>query len=296
MFNGLSLCSGIDSIGLGLTLISPCYRTVCHVEREVYSAAILATRMVEGFLAPAPIWDDVTTFDGRPWRGQVDIITSGFPCQPWSTMGARKGKDDKRWIWPNISRVIHECRPSIVFLENVPTLYPVGFDDIRRDLTRQGYIIERPVLAEGFHVGAKQKRRRLFIMAHDDNEGRELLAQIINDYWAGPCGYDVDGYSTENVCNDSDFGSQEPGRHARYYLQGHRTPWSPDRNISAWQDIPTWLWPGLPKSAIRGVAHGPSDHVEQCRAIGNGCIPSVVALAFMELAMRVVGTERKEGA
>lgn len=94
--NGLAVCSGADGFGLALGLIVPSYRTVCHVEREAAAAALLATRMAHGEMAEAPIWDDVATFDGRPWRGLVDILTAGFPCQPWSCAGKRKGCKDER--------------------------------------------------------------------------------------------------------------------------------------------------------------------------------------------------------
>src|SRR5262245_17779546 len=98
---GLSLCSGVYGLELGLHLaLGDAYRTVCAIERDAYAAAILVARMEEQALAPFPIWDDLTTFDGRAWRGRVDLISAGFPCQPASTAGARKGIEDERWLWP----------------------------------------------------------------------------------------------------------------------------------------------------------------------------------------------------
>jgi DNA (cytosine-5)-methyltransferase 1 len=65
-------------------------------------AGRMAQRIEEGSLPPLAWWDDVTTFDGKPWRGVVHIVSAGFPCQPFSVAGKRKGKDDERWIWPDI--------------------------------------------------------------------------------------------------------------------------------------------------------------------------------------------------
>lgn len=86
---GLSLCSGAGGLDLGLHLALSGYRTVGHVERDAYAAAILVARMEDAALDCAPVWDDVATFDGRPWRGAVDIVTAGYPCQPFSVAGTR---------------------------------------------------------------------------------------------------------------------------------------------------------------------------------------------------------------
>ena len=118
--NGLAVCAGYDGIGLSVSLVCPEYRTVCYVEREAYAAAILAAKMGDGSLAPAPIWDDLGTFDGRRWRGVVDIVTAGLPCQPYSSAGKRLGHADERAIWPRFLEVVEAVRAPLVFLENVP--------------------------------------------------------------------------------------------------------------------------------------------------------------------------------
>ena len=82
---GLAVCAGVAGIELGLKLaLGDSYRTVCYVEREAFAAELLARRMEEGCLEMAPIWDDLESFDGRPWRGVVDLLSAGFPCQPVS--------------------------------------------------------------------------------------------------------------------------------------------------------------------------------------------------------------------
>ena len=78
--NILALCAGVGTLELGIRIAVPDARTVCYVEREIYAAAVLAKRMQEGDLDDAPVWTDITTFDGAAWRGCVDILAAGYPC------------------------------------------------------------------------------------------------------------------------------------------------------------------------------------------------------------------------
>jgi DNA (cytosine-5)-methyltransferase 1 len=129
----VSTCSGIGGLELGVRLVVPGLRVIAYVERDVPAAAVLARRMDDGALDAAPIWSDVTRFDGERWAGSVDIVMGGIPCQPFSVAGQRKGRDDERWIWPDIWRWVRAVRPAIVFLENVPGFIrhglPVVLDD-----------------------------------------------------------------------------------------------------------------------------------------------------------------------
>ena len=98
----LSLFSGMGAFTLGLRLAGLRTRTVCYVENDKYAQQILQQRFGDG-LDSAPIWDDIKTFDPEPWRGHVDIVSAGFPCQPHSKAGSRrlaKGLDDDRDLWP----------------------------------------------------------------------------------------------------------------------------------------------------------------------------------------------------
>jgi len=102
----IALCSGLLGLERGLDLaVGPC-RVVCAVERQAYVAAALVARMEEKALDPFPIWDDLATFDGRAWRGVVDLVAAGFPCQPASVAGRRAGTDDERWLWPHVWRCV----------------------------------------------------------------------------------------------------------------------------------------------------------------------------------------------
>ena len=128
--NVLGLCAGVGGLELGVKLAVPTARAVCYIERETYNAAVLVARMADGSLDEAPIWGDLATFDGRPWRGVVDCVTAGFPCQPFSGAGKRLGTDDPRWLWPHIERIIRDVGPRRVFLENVPGLIHAGLGNV----------------------------------------------------------------------------------------------------------------------------------------------------------------------
>lgn len=164
--NGIALCAGNCGIDLGLKLLlGERYKTVCYVEREAYNAATLVARMEDEALDRAPIWDDITTFDGRAWRGLVDIISAGFPCQPHSSAGKQKGIADERWLWDSIDRITGEILPGIVWLENVPNLAFSGLDRVLSSLTKAGYnSVWDTFSAE--ETGASQKRERLFIFSY----------------------------------------------------------------------------------------------------------------------------------
>jgi len=149
LFFGLSLCAGAGGIDLGLTIACRGYRTVCYVERESYAAATLVARMEDAALDKAPVWDDVASFDGRPWRGTVDILTGGYPCQPFSIAGQRKGAEDPRHLWPHFARIIGECQPEWVFLENVANHLNLGYREVRGELEELGYGVTEPSVCRG---------------------------------------------------------------------------------------------------------------------------------------------------
>jgi len=135
---GLSLCAGAAGLDLGLALAEPGYRAVGYVERDAYAAAVLVARMEDQTLDRAPVWDDLATFDGRPWRGLVDILSAGYPCQPFSVAGRRRGTVDPRHLWPHVARVIAEYGPVWVFLENVPNHLNLGYREVREELEDLG--------------------------------------------------------------------------------------------------------------------------------------------------------------
>lgn len=172
--NCIHLCSGYGGFELGFKLAGINARTVAHVERDTYAAATLVARMGEKALDQAPIWDDLTTFDSPAWRGKVDCITAGFPCQPFSAAGKQLGTDDHRWIWPAIKRIILDVEPSFVFLENVPQLVRGGLAFVLSDLAELGFDAEWGLYSAA-EVGAPHKRDRFWLLAHStSNQPRQL--------------------------------------------------------------------------------------------------------------------------
>jgi len=172
--NELALFAGAGGGLLGSRLLG--WRTVCAVEINPYCQAVLLARQADGCLDPFPIWDDARTFDGCPWRGLVDVVSAGFPCQPFSLAGKRAGTDDERNMWPDTIRIIREVGPRYCLLENVPgLLVHEYFGTILGDLAESGYCVRWDCIPAS-SVGAPHRRDRLWIVA--DTEGaREMSAQ-----------------------------------------------------------------------------------------------------------------------
>jgi len=115
----LALFAGAGGGILGGRLLG--WRTICAVEWDPYAASVLLRRQDDGILEPFPVWDDVRTFDGKPWRGLVDVVSGGFPCQDISVAGGGAGIDGERsGLWSEMARVVGEVRPKFVFVENSP--------------------------------------------------------------------------------------------------------------------------------------------------------------------------------
>ena len=163
--NGLALCAGFGGIEQGLESILPDYSTVCYVEGEAYPVAVLIEKMEKGRIHPAPIWSDLRTFEGTRWRGTVDIISGGFPCQPYSQAGKLRGKDDARNLWPDVVRIISEVRPKIIFMENVPNINNKYGSQIIGDLAKMGFDAAWCIVRAS-DVGAPHKRSRWFLLAY----------------------------------------------------------------------------------------------------------------------------------
>ncbi|WP_217995681.1 DNA cytosine methyltransferase [Sphingomonas parapaucimobilis] len=175
-FRGLSFCAGYAGLDLGLHIAEPHYRTVGFVEREGHAAAALVARMEDQALGQAPIWDDLRSFDGRPWRGRVHLLTAGYPCQPFSLSGVRRGADDPRHLWPDIARIVEEVAPEWVFCENVEGHLSLGFPDVVASLQGLGYTTKAGLFTAR-EAGASHRRRRLFLLAHADRVERGVCAE-----------------------------------------------------------------------------------------------------------------------
>lgn len=151
------------------------WRTVCAVEIDSGARKIMLDRQRDGVIERFPIWDDIETFDGKPWRDSVDVITGGFPCQDISQCGAGAGLDGKRsGLWVEMARIICEVRPKLVQVENSPMLTSRGLGRVLSDLARMGYDAKWGVFRAS-SVGAAHHRARLFLVAYPHGSKLESM-------------------------------------------------------------------------------------------------------------------------
>ena len=167
----LALFAGAGGGILGGILLG--WRTVCAVELDPYCRSVLLARQRDGLLPRFPIWDDVRTFDGKPWNGSIDVVSGGFPCQDISTAaGTRKGiNGEKSGLWLEMARVIREVRPHHVFVENSPNLASLGLGRVLGDLAAMGFDARWGVLG-ACCLGAPHYRERMWIVAHATGKRR----------------------------------------------------------------------------------------------------------------------------
>ena len=162
-FNELALFAGAGGGILGGKLLG--WRTICAVEQNKYAAAVLMQRQNDGFLQPFPIWDDVRTFDGTSWRGRVDVVSGGFPCQDISVNGTGTGIEGERsGLWGHMARIIREVQPRYAFMENSPALTGRGLHRVLGDLAEMGFDAEWGCISAG-QLGAHHERERIWILA-----------------------------------------------------------------------------------------------------------------------------------
>jgi len=160
----LALFAGAGGGILGGTLLG--WRTVCAVEIDPFCREVLLRRQMDRCLPKFPIWDDVRTFDGRPWRGIVDVVSGGFPCQDISVAGKGGGLAGARsGLWSEMARIIHEVGPQYVFVENSPALTSRGLGRVLGDLAEMGFNAEWGVLG-AVDAGAPHRRERIWIVGN----------------------------------------------------------------------------------------------------------------------------------
>lgn len=304
----LSLCAGVGGLDLAVDLAVPT-RTACYVEIEAFAAACLAARMEEGALGAAPVWSDLTTFDGRAWRGAVDLVLGGYPCQPFSVVGKRQGTDDPRHLWPHVARVIREVEAPLVFLENVPGHLRLGLDLVAGELRSLGYTVAADLFTAE-ECGAPHKRERLFILAarvgdaagqglaqrgglgEDRAEGHPPAVGTGRDVGEGALAHG-DGGGLALVGTEHDDDGSDARRHVsdgcRAGLPGPFPP-GPEA-VDEWTALlsthPHFV--PAPEPAAEPGLHGVADgtgrtRVDRIRALGNGVVPVVAAYAFVALA------------
>lgn len=238
---------------------------VCAVELDPFCRGVLLARQRDGILPRFPIWDDVRTFDGKPWRGHVDVISGGFPCQDISSAGKRAGITGERsGLWREFARIICEVGPAHVIVENSPHLTLRGLDVVLGDLAALGFDARWDVLG-AHHIGAPHQRDRIWILAFHPDHHRERVRPIDAEVAepSAPARADDAAHAHGNAVR------QQPG--GRDGARGAEA--QEPRGIDWW---------GVDRFAgmVDGVAH----RMDRVRATGNGQVPAVVRLAWESLA------------
>ena len=312
--NELALFAGAGGGILAGKLLG--WRTVCAVEWESYPASVLCARQNDGVLPPFPIWDDVQTFDGQPWRGIVDVVSGGFPCQDISAAGKGAGIDGERsGMWGEMARIIHEVRPRFVFVENSPMLTSRGLGRVLGDLASMGFDARWGVLGAK-DVGANHQRDRIWIVAkwrgqlphtqHNrirwwEQQQKSLKKEInvsnpskIREQWE--CGIQTNGCSGsiigQNNAKNAKESTQMGGvqNMANTSLSGltpcNNTPSRPKKQLLEKQlgrggnefgTTKHW-WEAEPN--VGRVVDGMAARVDRIKAIGNGQVPLCAATAW----------------
>lgn len=228
-------------------------------EIEAYPRNVLLRRQSDGLLPSFPIWDDVRTLDGNAWRGTVDVLCGGFPCQDISSNGKGAGIEGSRsGLWKEYARLVGEMRPRFVFAENTPRLKTKGLTTVLKDLAEMGYDARWCVLG-AWHQGAPHRRDRLFLLAHPNGSG-----------------------SQQNTC------------HSKLRTSGHQQPPENTRipdsseNGKGYQGLRWWDQDpaecpenkGSTEPLLGRVADGVANRMDRITAIGNGQVPQCAAMAF----------------
>ncbi len=166
----ISLCTGYEGIGMGIERLGIPLKPILFCERERFPIENLVDKMETGQIPSAPIWTDLKTLPYEKFLGQVDLLSAGFPCQPFSSAGNKQGVDDPRHLFPYILDGIRRCKPKFVQLENVEGIFSSKTSDgesvlkyVCRSLEAEGYITEAVVVSAS-EVGAPHQRKRVFIL------------------------------------------------------------------------------------------------------------------------------------
>jgi DNA (cytosine-5)-methyltransferase 1 len=246
--NELHLFAGAGGGILGGMLLG--HTCVCAVEWDKHARQCLLARQRDGCLPRFPIWDDVQTFDGKPWRGRVDVVCGGFPCQDISAAGKGAGIDGARsGMWHHMARIIGEIRPSYVFVENSPMLTLRGLGRVLGDLAAMGYDAEWGVLG-ACDTGGPHRRDRIWVLASD--------ATLPNDEGAKLGQGGVRRTQIEHRRLRGDNGGLE-----------------------------TWNREMEPRPRMVRVGDGLANPVDRLLRCGNGQVPACAALAFKILSSRL---------
>ena len=291
--NELALFAGAGGGILGGQILG--WRTVCAVEQEPYAAGVLVARQNDGSLPPFPIWDDVCTFDGRPWRGIVDVVSGGFPCQDISVAGKGAGIDGERsGLWGEMARIIGEVRPRFAFVENSPALVNRGLGRVIGDLAALGYDCRWTVLSAA-DVGAPHRRERIWLVANarggrlSKPGSREVQQQGRTETERAGTVADAARLQPGRTEQRSERERARPSGESVACAAAERTDWwqfepglggGSDGMAEGLDRLKSEPWGGEWEDGTPRVAVGVPARVDRLKAIGNGQVPQCAAAAW----------------
>lgn len=275
----LSLFTGAGGGLLGTRLLG--WRPVGYVEWADYCQRALRARIDDGHLEEAPIYGDLRAFNGEgyaaAYRGMVDVITAGFPCQPFSVAGEQRAGDDERNMWPATAECIRIVRPRFALLENVPGLVSCGYiGTVLGGLAAMGYDARWGVFGAD-SAGAPHLRERLWIVAH---ASRKLSNGCKNN--AGSCVESEKEHEPGDCRRSPPLANANGAQREGGGLSGrvHQEHADALRAGAWWRADPA----SAPESGVGRVANGVADGLDRLKAIGNGQVPAMAALAWMMLS------------
>ena len=301
----LSLFSGIGGLDLAAEMAG--FRTVGQCEWADYP-----TKVLEKHWPDVPRWRDIRTLTGESFYEKtgmrtVDVISGGFPCQPFSVAGKRRGKEDDRYLWPEMLRVISELRPAWVVGENVAGIVNMALDQVYADLENEGYSVQSLIIP-ACAVDAPHRRDRCAIVAWDANRrDRDAWAEreVEERENAEPAGI-CDDVSTEkaqperrcDVLSDTDNRGRSLWRDGELpAVEETATSWADHRGRAAEYVAGEW-WtaqPGLggmvdgfsywlDEPTIPRIATGIPDRVNRLKCLGNAVVPQQFYPVFQAIA------------
>ena len=287
----LDLFSGIGGFARGFEATGS-IETTCFVEQDPYCQAVLRHHWPD-----VPILGDIRDVKGCELPIQPDVICGGFPCQPFSQAGKQLAQDDPRHLWPEMFRLIRECRPAWVCGENVAGLIKLGLDEVLSDLEGEGYAT-RTFNIPACAVGAPHIRQRLWIIAHADSQGEpdkpfddgagsgQLGFGFVADTKRGRRGQNREQRGLDKVSRsgahaklpieksspdvaNTDNADRRRGTERRQVWDGELELHGEERPANRPKDY----WQSEP--AVGRLADGIPNRVSQLRALGNTIIPQI---------------------